>query len=344
MFLLTITGTAGVFFLPDSSGLGGAGGFYRHYPPNLLSESWYLNLTDPTQYIAGYSPSSVFLAGRQKADSITRIELRSAASAGYVIPVPTDRKLVWSAARIRIDSPYIYLTEHISRYYSARRWGAAMPIQSDQGGLQGIQQLLSLSPYRIAVRTYDTTRLQNVLQVLNTDHRPVSPDGVYVPDKQRDGVFCTDGILKYDSESALVLYVYNYRNRFVLLDTTLKVRLTATTIDTTDQVNFTVGSFTDKNTVTSSFSSPPRMVNKNAFFNNSFIFIHSALMSDNEKPSDFRRTSVLDIYRVADGKYVYSVKVPDDKGEKVRDFIVSGDRLLLLYGSGMICYRIALPG
>lgn len=206
----------------------------------------------------------------------------------------------------------------------------------------GVQQLLPTSLGHIVSKTYDTTLSQNVLQLLKTTP-PTKALATHTLDKQLDGVFCTDGILRYDAGSKRLLYVYYYRNKFVLLDEKLNTQLVGKTIDTTDHVNFSVGSITEDNRVTSSFSTPPRLVNRNAFFNGQWIFVHSALISDNENISDFRKTSVIDIYQVSNGKYLYSVKVPDLKGSKIRDFIVSGNRLLLLYDSALHSYKIRLP-
>ncbi len=341
LLALLAIGTVSVFVLPDSTQLVSSSGFYRHFPPNLLSESKLYELGNPFYYIAGYTSKAVFLANRQHLDSVGRMTLELDDLTQTALPLPKDKKLVWSAVRIRVDSPMVYFTEHISRYFFSSIWGAGQRSKSGFIDLKP-QQLLPISVRRIVSKVYDPTLSQNVLQTVDLEDTRRARPARYILEKQVDGVFCTDGVLRYDPGSGLLLYVYHYRNRFLLLDQNLKALLVGKTIDTTGHVNFSVGSFSKNATMISSFSTPPKLVNSNAFFNSQYIFVVSALISENENPSDFRKTSVIDIYRI-DGDYLYSVKVPDLKEEKVRDFIVSGDRLVLLYKSTLLSYKLRLP-
>lgn len=342
LLALLAIATVSVFVLPDSTKLVSSSGFYRHFPPNLLSESRQYELGNPFYYIAGYTSKAVSLANRQHVDSVGRMTLELDDLTQTALPLPKDKKLVWSAARIRVDSPMVYFTEHINRYFFNSIWGAGQRSKSGFIALRNSQQLLPISARRIVSKVYDPALSQNILQTVDLEDAEPKRSARYILEKQVDGVFCTDGVLRYDPGSGLLLYVYHYRNRFVLLDQNLKALLSGKTIDTTAHVNFSVGSFSKNATMISSFSTPPKLVNSNAFFNSQYIFVVSALISENEKPSDFRKTSVIDIYRI-DGDYLYSVKVPDLKGEKVRDFIVSGDRLVLLYKSTLLSYKLRLP-
>src|SRR5262249_2111967 len=155
------------------------------------------------------------------------------------------------------------------------------------------------------------------------------------------GIFCTDGSLLAQADSNRLIYVYNYRNQWICLDTNLNIRYKARTIDTNSRVKFTVGSIPSQHAIT--MSSPPTFVNQQSCISGNSLFIHSALQADNDESDVYSISSPIDVYSLVDGKYLLSFYLPDYRKHKIRDFRVSGNTLVALYDHYVYTYTLLFP-
>ncbi|SEM22257.1 hypothetical protein SAMN05216436_102278 [bacterium A37T11] len=136
----------------------------------------------------------------------------------------------------------------------------------------------------------------------------VLPDRVYFVSGllrgQQDDFFTTLGSLLVDPMHNKVVYVYLYRNEFMVLDTGLNLQYRARTIDTISQAKIKTAVL-DKNTLT--LASPPLMVNEQGVLQWPYLYIHSCILAANEDPDVFDRHRVIDVYDLNDrGRYCFS--------------------------------------
>jgi hypothetical protein len=181
-------------------------------------------------------------------------------------------------------------------------------------------------------------RRQNVLAKQLNDSI-IRADAVL--EKQVDGIFDTQGALLAQPGANRLVYVYNYRNQFIVMDTNLQVRFKARTIDTVSRVKFSVGYVPSDRSLT--LSSPPQFVNLQSCVDGNYLFIHSALRADNDVPTMFEQGSAIDVYSLIDGKYIFSFFLPDYAHQKVRDLRVAGNTLIALYGQYAYSYKLQIP-
>lgn len=144
-----------------------------------------------------------------------------------------------------------------------------------------------------------------------------------------EGLFSTDGRLIKAGNNRIV-YVYYYHNEFIVADTSLRLLYHGKTIDTISHSQLKVAFIPSIHQYT--LAAPPIFVNKRAAANEKYLFIESALKSNNETDDMHREESPIDIYRLSDGKYLFSLEIPDFNGFKLRDFQVQGQTMLALFG------------
>lgn len=146
----------------------------------------------------------------------------------------------------------------------------------------------------------------------------------------------TDGYLNYDQQTGLLMFVSFYRNKFFCIDTNLNLIYASHTIDT--MTNFQVETGESSNFITN--TTPTREINDLGRASNGQLYNLSKLRADNEMTGRFSSNAVIDKYDIRTGKYNGSLYIPYYKREKISDFRIVGDKLLVLYRSYLILYQL----
>lgn len=160
--------------------------------------------------------------------------------------------------------------------------------------------------------------------------------GDYLLTKQFDGYLCNDGQFRYSKDSKLLVYLYYYRGGFVCLDTNLKVRYHANTIDTVRIANVQLKRIGTKMIL----AVPPDVVNNKLCVSGNKIFIQSNLKADNEESAAFHASEVIDVYDLINGKYSFSFNLPLVEKQKLKEFSVHKNKLIAIYNNSLAIFRI----
>jgi hypothetical protein len=148
--------------------------------------------------------------------------------------------------------------------------------------------------------------------------------------KQVDGVFCTDGMMAYDKDLARLIYLYRYRNQYIVMDSNLSMTYRANTIDTTSVAKVKVATIASTHAHT--MAAPPLMVNRQMAVHQQWLFVNSSLLARNEHTRALDQASVIDVYDLLSRKYQFSFYLYDyDRREKIRQFAIYGNRLIALF-------------
>lgn len=159
--------------------------------------------------------------------------------------------------------------------------------------------------------------------------------------KQVDGKFCVDGMLRYDRHSQILIYLYYYRNQFLVLDTGMHLLYGGRTIDTTRHADIQVAHIPSGDTYY--LSSPARVVNKRAHVSGGQLYVRSMLIADNEDQGAFKRNMVIDVYQLTDGAYQFSFYLPKRNGKDATEFWVVNQTFCVLYRDQLDLYSINWP-
>lgn len=166
----------------------------------------------------------------------------------------------------------------------------------------------------------------------------------YVLKKQVDGVYDTDGLLKFDPETSKLFYMFFHRGEFLCFDTTLSLQYKAKTVDTVTKASITVTKVdktAEKKTRSSwIMANPPKPVNRAITIYKKRVYVCSGIKSDNETSSDYEKNQIVDVYSTDNGKYLHSFYIPKYKDKKLQDFKVIDNFIFATYGQYLVKFEI----
>ena len=308
--------------------------FYRFFPKSPLSLSKNLDLKYDSYYLAGASSSKIYL-GNVVAPLDLLISNYNLTDTQHV-RIRNEGGLNIKASQISIDSPNIYITDlHSSAILkSTLEELNAKRFMYDSAFFA---EAVALSHNSFVIRIWkEETREFSLAK--ETQYWPFLQEFPDLLEKQMDGIFSTDGMLHFNSKLNRLVYVYFYRNQFICMDTSLNLIYRRNTIDTISQAHIKVAEIKSNNSLT--LAAPPLVVNKKSCTSEHWLFVNSGLLSKNENKKEFRKSSVIDVYKLLDGEYQFSFYLPDFNGQKIRDFKVFGNQLVAIHNRFLVIYRL----
>ncbi|MGC3947958.1 MAG: hypothetical protein QM762_26195 [Chryseolinea sp.] len=312
------------------------GSFLRQFPPHPALEENYIKLQSNSYYLAGCTDHYVYLGNYVHPAHLIQLSRDLKDTVHVTLHVKgIEKEKLW-AVRVSVDSPYFYVTDGtIPAIYrgSTATWSANR-YTNDQAYFLDITPI-TFDSY--VIRALGKPVKENTLgRLTNTPPYVDMKPGMLT--KQVDGVFCTEGIMKYNRQQNLFLYVYRYRNEYIVLDTSLNIRSTNHTIDTTSRARITASA--SESTGKIELSSPPRIVNQNvATYANHFL-INSPVTARNEHPDALKEQAVIDVYALDTHKYQFSFYVYDFQEQHMQMFLMSQHYLYALFDSYLQTYKL----
>jgi hypothetical protein len=189
--------------------------------------------------------------------------------------------------------------------------------------------LVPLGPNSFFVKSLSAETKESVLGKIFTDSPYYYFDSSLL-ERQVDGVFCTDGIMLHNEEFNRLIYVYRYRNQFLLMDTSLHNIGIGNTIDTVTRAKVKVRAIDSGKTKT--LAVPPPAVNNTAATYSHWLFVNSHLLAQNEHPKAHAEASVIDVYDLTSRAYLFSFYVRSPtKSQSLREFVVRNNILISLF-------------
>lgn len=156
-------------------------------------------------------------------------------------------------------------------------------------------------------------------------------------EKQIDGIFCTDGDLLYSNDSDYLVFLYRYRNDYIIMNHSMNDIKMGKTIDPVDRVRIKPHRFTSDSSLT--LANPGGVVNRKGVVSGRRLFVHSNIRATNDDYHRFVNAAVIDIYDLTMRKYLKSFYLPDHKGNRVKDFLVIKQLIAALYEHDIVIYR-----
>lgn len=157
--------------------------------------------------------------------------------------------------------------------------------------------------------------------------------------KQIDGFFDCDGMLHYDVEQKQLIYLYYYRNQFLVADSALNLRQESRTIDTTEHARLKVAHIKDLGE--RKLAAPPYIVNIMSTTAQDRLFVNSAIIGRFEDRDMWKNASIVDIYDITHKKYLSSIYIYNKNKLKMDDMMLSGSNLYVLTGQHLERYKLS---
>jgi hypothetical protein len=311
--------------------------FVRLLPPHPIRFEKALDVKYTSYYIAGVASNHVYLGNFAAPLHLLDINTVAADTQHVRLTIDDPDLQKFRTIKVRVDSPVFYITDGVrpallkgeTQTWRARRYMYDSAYFTDA---------VPLGPGSFAIRSISSSTHSNVLSKENRAAPNVQEaPGLLI--KQVDGLFCTDGMMHFNRELNMVVYLYHYRNQYLCMDTSLNLLYAGKTIDTVSRAQVKVASITSDNVVT--LASPPLMVNKKSSASGNYLFVNSGLQAKNEDAETFNQAAVIDVYSLRDGVYQFSFYIYDFNDEKLQAFKVSGDKLVALFNHYVVVYSLA---
>jgi hypothetical protein len=295
-----------------------------------------MDLKYNSYYIAGATHDHIYLANVTALLHLFVLNTKEKDSTGLALMDTSEitlkiknlEHLKFRRPRISVNAPYFYILDGVmpSLYRGTLNEWEADSFMFDKAAyfLDGVP----MNATSFAIKAISSLTNEHVLGKIKAD----SPYVKFTPgilQKQVDGRFCTDGMLHYDNATGKAIYLYYYRNQYMVMDTSMNLLYRGNTIDTVSHAQISGDTISSESSYT--MGSPPVTVNEVSCVSNGLLFVKSPLLSKNEEEGIFKLQSVVDVYDLKNGTYKFSFYIPKFNGKSFRDFKVAGDKLFVLY-------------
>jgi hypothetical protein len=314
--------------------------FKRDFPPHILMDENFIDMKFNSYYFAGKTKQTIYLGNYTAPDYVSACNLSSLAVTQYRLSLPDPRLLKTIYFNLVVDSPNYFLTNgDKSLIYSCKFPFLKLQPVTNQF-LPSFLNFCNLSEGSCFLKIFDPKETVSIISKLSYNPYHLGKN-TKILQKQLDGLFDTDGIMQYDLAEHKLVFLYFYRNQFIVTDSNLKILYRGKTIDSNSTVKFSIGLYNHNRT--SEIAAPQQANNRHLVLYQGMIFIQSGLVALNEPSNILKERAVVDVYSIQDGHYKFSFYIPNYQGNPISDFIIDRDRLISISGHFLLSFRLNLP-
>lgn len=310
--------------------------FVRRFIPHHINKKYQVGLGFNSYYFAGTGMGKVYLGNYTDPSKITVLDSTLKNRKQYTIQLNTIN-FPFRSIQVKVVPPYFYVLDGTVPCIfkgTIGNWKASLiSNRSIHFSATAI-----MNNNAIAIRTRDIPNRENTLGLIefgNPAKVQLAPD---LLQKQIDGVFDTDGSLQYSPELQKLVYVYYYRNQFIITDPHLKLTYRGQTIDTNSVAKLKIAYLPQQGI--KQFSAPPFTVNASSGAHKNLLFVHSKVEGKFESQKMWDQASVIDVYDIIEHSYQFSFYVYDIGHQKMKSFVVSDSYLFALIDNQIVAYSL----
>ncbi len=310
--------------------------FIRRFGQHPVRDEIAFDLGVNSYYFAGIADGQVYLGNVTAPLILTTVD--TALTTKKAIKIQPDHTgHLFRSIQTKVKSPYFYMYDgSVPVIYRGHLGDSLARTVSFEDAY--FSQLEVIDSVNFAIRTQSAGTNEHVLGKLSLEDTPKVVLNHGLLEKQVDGVFDTDGQLLRDDMTGELLYIYFYRNQFLVMDSNLHLLRRLHTIDTISRAQVQVRSLSDGR---HQMGAPPMQVNKRSAVHDWVLFNESSLMGKYESREMWNRVAVIDMYRTDRQEYLGSFYVPNRGGHKIARIIVTDKHFFVLSGNEIVRYRFA---
>lgn len=309
--------------------------FVRKYIPNTVKLISDKNLEFNSYYFSGKGTDKIYLGNKTAPALITELSGDLKTTQTYHIAI-SDTLYRFRNVQLRVHPPYFYLWDGtVPCLFKGDLKDLTARLVSDKA--YGFTKAEVIDTSSLVIRTMNDSR-ENVLATLSLQNGKIQSFAPALLEKQIDGLFDTDGTLQYSEKQQKFVYLYYYRNQYVVADKNLNLLYKGNTIDTTTQAKIKVKYVKNRNQ--KKFSAPPLMVNRISTVHNNLLFVNSTLPGRFDVKQMWDKSSVIDVYDFSSKSYLISFFINKIDGVKISDVAVTNTHLYALIGTHIISYEL----
>lgn len=311
------------------------GGFNRVFVSPALTEKGGMDLKFNSFYFAGNTKEKLYLGNLTAPLHLLVTNLTLTDSQHVNLKIDLDSIKSPRSFKLLVDSPYFFLSHGgipEMRRGQIDSWEAfSVPSSTTDYFADAVP----LGKNSFAMRSYSP--INEGFELAKKSSKEAFRYNNDLLEKQIDGLFCVEGQLHFNKALNQIVYLYNYRNEFIVADTNLVLNYRGHTIDTLSKVKIRVAQVETNRKM---LASPPMRVNGKSVVYQNNLYVQSSILADNEDREKFSTASVIDTYDLATGHYKYSFYIPNHYNEKASDFRFIDKHLAVIYGQYLVIYRL----
>ena len=309
--------------------------FQRRYVPHPIKELSSIDLKYDSYYIAGVSDSIIYLGNVTAPLNIIElgISLRSKRYKKIHLEV---MELPYKNIQINVISPQFYVSDGtvpIVFKGDIEDWNAKV-IMKDKVYFALFSPLDST---QFILRTIDGQTRENTIAKYYYGQKTLIKNKELLQ-KQGDGIFDTDGQLLLNRKLEKFIYIYFYRNEFMIFDKDLKLEYRGTTIDTISQSQLEISHLNSSNQ--DKLNPNAIVVNRQTTTDGNYLFINSDRLGKYEDAENLHRATIIDVYNIDLKEYSFSFYIYNYKNSKVSSFRIKDNLLITIMGNYLITYQL----
>lgn len=310
--------------------------FIRRYPQHPIALTHTTDLRFNSYYFSGYANNTIYLGNYT--DPLNVIALDTAFKNRQTVKLSFDPKSVpFRIVKIVIREPYFYLMD-----------GSVPCIFRGNTRDWKITKELKGSPYFTLAEPVDSTGIlfrsnsgknsSHILGIFDSERHSKIKYSPKLLQQQIDGIFDTDGMLQYSEKLRKMVYVYFYRNEFIVASKEATLDYRGHTIDTISHAQIKVAYL--KGRTERKMAAPPLTVNAHTAISDHLLFVHSKVPGRYENDKLWEQSSIIDVYDLNKNTYLLSFAVYDIDQSKLRSFWVTSTHLYALIGNHLAVYEL----
>ncbi|MGM0932682.1 MAG: hypothetical protein ACQEWD_04485 [Bacteroidota bacterium] len=336
---LILSGLAGiglviVLYISSEEEIHRNNSFQRRYPHHPVTRENSFDLNFNSYYFAGASKDSIYLGNHTAPLHLLAIDKNLSDSSHHNIHLEKMEQFSFSSVKIFIRPPYYYLADGTVPLLYRGKLGntnAAKVMSHEEVYFSEIVQLDSMA---FAIRARSSITNQNELGLVELTKKSKVSLKPELLEKQIDGIFDVDGFLLYNQSLRKAIYVYRYRNEFLLMDNNLNLEYRGKTIDTIGLAQLDIRKIHSKNQKKLGASST--RVQLNATTSGKYLFTQSNRLGKFEEEKMIDQADIIDVYNLKKNTYEFSFYLYHFQQEKMREFLVSDATLYSLHGEHLV--------
>lgn len=314
--------------------------FTRRFLMHPVIEKRKVILEDKYFYFAGIGNEAIYLANRRFPQQVIKVDTLMTSLQKLNIDL-NIAEFPFKKIETKVVEPFYYIYDGTIPLIKKGLLGDSKPRTVSQDDIYFSQLEIINNNDSYALRTQSSTTknllLASLRSAVKNKNIKLYPGFL---EKQSDGVFDSDGVLNVDRSNGDIIYMYSYRNQFIVADSNFSIKHRLNTIDTVKTAQIKSVSLPEGK---HKMEKPPLKVNGFSAVHRNLLFNQSFLKGKFESEKRWKKSKVVDVYKTDSNLYIGSFYLENREENIVTDIVVTDKFLYAIVGNQLIQYQLTRP-
>ena len=323
-----------VLFLTSEKQIHRNNAFIRRYIPHVFDQKQVYDLGVNSYYIAGLTADSIYLGNSTAPFTLLSFDKNLSDFNSSQIKLENASDIKFLASKVKVNDSVLLLYDGTvpvlfsgalqSRKITPRRtpfyFTKLQPLASNRYAFTS--RAAATNENELGLYSYaDTSGFKLIPQIL---------------ERQVDGIFDVEGFLTFNEELQRIIYVYRFRNEYLIMDTNLNEVHRKKLIDTISIAQLQIDTIAGKGQ--RKLGSNTIHVSNTIATSGKQLYVHSKRLGKYEPELDDGR-SIVDVYDLNKGLYTHSLYLQHPGMKPLMDLALKNNQVYAICGTYLIHYQ-----